>query len=56
MQPAQFSMKSLANNLAVTHNDRSNQRIWTHPPAPALRKLKSPLQVLAIRSCQRGSH
>jgi hypothetical protein len=56
MQLTQPSMEPLANDLTGTHNDGSNQRIRTHPPAPALRKLESPPQVGAISSCKGGIH
>jgi len=56
MQIAQFSMKPLANQLAITHHNRSNKRIRANSPAPALRKLKSPPQVFAIRSFKRSIH
>jgi hypothetical protein len=56
MQPAELSMKSLANDLAITHNDRTHERIRTDSTTPALRKLKRPPQVLTIRSCKRRSH
>jgi len=56
MQLAQFSMKPLANHFPVTHNDRSNQGIRANSPTSELRKLKSPSQVFAVRSFQRGVH
>ncbi len=56
MKLTQLSMKPLANNLAITHDDRPNKRIRTDLPPPTLRKLKSPPQVRAIGSCKRGSH
>jgi len=56
MQIAQLSMKTLANDITVTHGNSSNKRIRTSPPAPALRQLKRPPQVPAIRSCKRSSH
>jgi hypothetical protein len=56
MQISQFRMEPLANDLAISHNDRTHQRIRTDPPPPALSKLKRPPQVLTIRSCKRRSH
>jgi len=56
MQIAQLSMKPLTNHLAIANDNSSNERIWAHMPTPTLRKLKSPSQVLTIRSCQRSGH
>lgn len=56
MQIAQLSMKPLADDLAVTHDDRSNKRIRTDFLPPALRKLKSSSQMRLIRACELGIH
>jgi hypothetical protein len=49
-------MKSLADDLTLTHNHSTHKGIRTDSAAPALRKLKSSSQMLAIRSCKRRSH
>jgi hypothetical protein len=56
MQIAKLRVKSLADDLAVTHDYRANQRVWAYFSTPALRKLKSPPQLLTIRGCKRGIH
>jgi hypothetical protein len=56
MQIAQLSVKPLADNLAVPDDHRSNERIRADSPAPALGKLKSPLQVRPVRACQLRIH
>ena len=56
MQLAQFSVIPLADHVAVTDDNRANKGIWTNPPAPELRKLQSPFQLLTIRGCKRGIH
>ncbi len=42
MQITKLGMKSLADHLAVTHHDSSDERIGTDPSAPTLRKLQRP--------------
>jgi hypothetical protein len=56
MQLTQFSMKPLADNLSITHDHRSNERVRAHSPTSALRQLKSPLQMRSIRACELGIH
>jgi hypothetical protein len=56
MKPPQFSVKSLANDITVTHNDSPTKRIRTDFPPPAPRKLKSPPKVRSIRACQLRIH
>jgi hypothetical protein len=56
MQLAQFGMKPLANNVAITHNHCSNKRIRTDLAAPELRKLKSSSQVRPVSACELGVH
>ncbi len=56
MQIAQLSMKPLADHLAVTYDNRSNERIGTDFPAPTLGKLESSSQMHSVLGCKRGSH
>jgi hypothetical protein len=56
VKPTQFSMKPLADHRAVTHDNRSHQRVRTNPPAPKLSKLQSPLQMSLIRGRKLGIH
>jgi hypothetical protein len=56
MQLTKLSVKSLADDLAVTHHNRAYQRVWAYFSAPALRQLKRPPEVLTIRSFKRGIH
>jgi hypothetical protein len=56
MEIPKFSVKPLTDHLAVTHDDRTNERIRADSTPPSLRKLKSSSQVLAIRGCKRRGH
>jgi hypothetical protein len=56
MQLTQFSMKPLADNLAITHHNRANEGIGADSPAPTLRKLKSSSQVRPVSACELGIH
>jgi hypothetical protein len=56
MEVPELSVKSLADHLTVTHNHRANQWIRANSTPPALGKLKSSSQVLAIVGCKRGGH
>jgi hypothetical protein len=56
MQLTEFGVPSLPNDLAVTHDDRTDEGIRTDPTSPALSKLQRPLQVLPIRGCQLSVH
>jgi hypothetical protein len=49
MQSAQLSMKPLADNLPVTHNDSSHKGVRADPPPPTLSKLQSSPQMTSIR-------
>jgi len=56
MQITQLGMEPLANHLAITHDDRTHERIRTDFPPPTLSKLQRSFEVLAIRSCKRHIH
>ena len=56
MQPTQFSMKPLANHLALTNNNSSDKRIRAHPPPPALSKLKRLAHMCSFRACELRVH
>jgi len=45
MQPTQLSMKPLANNLPIPHNNSSHQRVGANAPAPTLSKHQSSPQM-----------
>jgi hypothetical protein len=53
---AQLSMESLANHVPVTNNHSSDKRIRTHPPPPALSKLKRSQEMPSIRACELRIH
>jgi hypothetical protein len=56
MKAAQFRMEPLANHVAITHDDSTNERIRTNPPTPMLRQLKSSPQMTLIRSSKLRIH
>src|ERR1044072_1258162 len=56
MQPTKLCMKPLADHDPIPNDNRSNKRIGTNPPAPALSELERPSQVDAVRIGKRGSH
>lgn len=56
MQVPQLGMKPLADHDPVPNNDGPDKRIRADPPPPALRQLKRPQEVLAIRNCKRSIH
>ena len=56
MQIPKLSVVALADHSAISHNDRSHQRIRADSPPPELRKLQSPPKMSQVRSCQRSSH
>jgi hypothetical protein len=56
VQSAQFGMKPLADNLAISHHDRTHERIRTDSTAPALSKLKRSSQMTLIRGCDLAAH
>jgi hypothetical protein len=51
-----LSVKALTDDLIITDDHRTDERIWTDFPPAALSKLESSPQVLSIRGCKRGSH
>lgn len=56
MKLSQFGVEPLANHLAISHNNSSDERIGTDSPPPALSKLQRTLEMLAIRACELGFH
>ena len=56
MRLTEFRVPPLANYLAIPHNNRSDERIRTHLPAPALSKLQRAPKMLAINACELGFH
>jgi hypothetical protein len=56
MQPTQLRVKSLAHDLAVTHEDRANQGIRTNSTASALSQLQRSAQMSLIRGCDLAVH
>ena len=56
VQIAQFGMPPLTGNLAIPHNNSSDERIGANSPPPALRKLQRVAEMLAIRACELGFH
>ena len=56
MQVAQFGVETLTDYLAVSHQNSSDERIWTHPPASALGKLQRSAHMSPIRACELGIH
>ena len=56
VQPAELGVKPLADDLAVAHDDRADQRIRADPPPPALGQLQRPPQMRLIRACELGVH
>jgi len=56
VQITKLSVKSLADDLTIANDHRTNQGVWAYFPAPALRQPKRPPEVLTIRSFKRGVH
>jgi hypothetical protein len=56
MQSAELSVKSLADDLAVTHHDRTHERVRADPSAPALSKLQGAPEVRTVHGCDLGVH
>jgi len=56
MKPTQLGVEAFPDNLPVPHEDRTDQRIRTHPPASALRKLQSSPQLSSIGVFERSGH
>ena len=54
VRPAELGMEALAEHLAVAHDHRADQRIGARAPAPALRQLKRPGEMLVVGGEQRG--
>jgi hypothetical protein len=53
---AQFSVPPLADHLAVTHDNRSDERIRADSAPSALRKLKRSQEMPSIRGCELRVH
>jgi len=56
MQIAKLRVKPLADHVPITDHNRSNKRVRTNSPAPALSKLKSSSQVRPVSACELGIH
>jgi hypothetical protein len=56
MQPAQLSVKPLADDIPISHNNSSDKRIRTHLAPPVLGKLKRMAHMCSFRACELRVH
>jgi hypothetical protein len=56
MKLSQLGVKTLADDLAIPHDDGADQRVRADSPATALGKLQSAPQVRPVRGCELGIH
>jgi hypothetical protein len=56
MKLPQLGVPPLANHLAATHNNSSDERIGTDSTPAALRKLQRSRHVSLVRACELGFH
>jgi hypothetical protein len=56
MEATELGVKALADRLAVTHNNSSDERIGADLPTPALGKLQRPREMAPIRTCELRFH